>query len=223
PGAPAPAPLTSLYLGNEISDAEAEAALVERAKHLEWTRHEDIERVAAKLIADHKIVGRVAGRMEWGARALGNRSILAHPSDLGNVRRLNAAIKMRDYWMPFAPSLLYERRHDYTENPRNLDAPTMTQAFRSTPLAQRELIAALHPSDLTCRPQFVRADQNPGYHHLLSCFQELTGIGGVLNTSLNLHGEPIVCSADDALNTLLNSGLDHLTLGQYLVSKRDPE
>jgi carbamoyltransferase len=158
--------------------------------------------------------------MEFGARALGNRSILANPSDARVVQRINRAIKNRDFWMPSTPSLLAEDADRYAVNPKRIAAPYMTLTFDSTEAARRDLAATLHPQDHTLRPQVVERSWNPEYHAVLSRFKELTGIGGVLNTSFNLHGEPNVGSPDDALRTLAASGLRHLALGPFLVSKR---
>ena len=123
--------------------------------------------------------------------------------------------------MPFAPSILAERQEDYIENPKKLASPFMMTGFRSKPRAERDLLAALHPRDLTCRPQIVEASVNPGYHRLLSLWERETGVGGLLNTSFNIHGEPIVCSPGDAIGTLVRSGLDFLALEDYLVWRRD--
>ena len=210
-------PIGPLYLGHELTEDEIRRALVSYGSRIGFEKCEDIDRRTAGLLAGDRIVGRVRGRMEWGARALGNRSIVASPRNLETVRKINAAIKMRDFWMPFAPSILWERRHDYLVNPRDFDAPYMIVAFDSTELARRELAAGLHPFDLTCRPQLVRKDWNPSYHRMIREFEKLTGIGGVLNTSFNLHGDPIVMNAEDAISTLLNSGLDYITLEDYLV------
>ncbi|MFB3854940.1 MAG: carbamoyltransferase C-terminal domain-containing protein [Vicinamibacterales bacterium] len=215
-------PLGDLYLGPEYSREEVLAALAPLAGRVSWEECADIDAAVARKVADGDIVARMAGRMEWGARSLGNRAILADPRDLRNVRRINQAIKMRDFWMPFAPSILAERAADYLENPRNLDAPYMINAFRSTALAQRDLICGLHPVDFSCRPQIVTEKMNPRYHRLLREFERLTGVGGVLNTSFNLHGDPIVCSPTDALQTLLNSGLDAVAIEGFLVRKAQP-
>src|SRR4029079_11487650 len=126
--------------------------------------------------------GRLYGKMEWGSRALGNRSILANPNRLENLRKLNAAVKMRDFWMPFAPSILWERRKDYVSN-EDYPCYYMTMACDSTELARQHLPAALHPYDFTMRPHFVRHDHNPDYHSLITYFHKLTGISAVLNTS----------------------------------------
>jgi len=95
----------------------------------------------------------------------------------------------------------------------------MIMAFPTKSKAHSDLIAALHPYDLTCRPQVVRKDWNPGYYQILKAFERLTGVGGILNTSFNLHGEPIVCSPKDALDTFINSGLDALALGNFYITK----
>lgn len=210
-------PLDHLYLGYRVTEDEALEALAQYREWICFRRVEDIEKETARLLAEGNIVARVQGRMEWGARALGNRSILASPQDLKAVRRINAAIKRRDFWMPFAPSILWERKDDYLVDKGKADTSHMMIACETTAQARREMIAALHPSDLTCRPQVVRREANPRYHGLLKYFESITGIGGVLNTSFNLHGEPIVMTAEDALHTLVRSDLDYLTIEDYLV------
>jgi carbamoyltransferase len=213
------APLEDLALGPEWSRDEILAALDAHRDSVSWREHDDIDALVARLVADGQIVGRLAGRMEWGARSLGNRAILADPRDLGNVRRINHAIKMRDFWMPFAPSILEERAADYIQNPRHLRAPFMINAFRSTPLGQRDLVCGLHPVDMTCRPQIVTRSTNPRYHRILEEFERITGVGGVVNTSFNLHGEPIVCSPADALHTLVHSDLDAVAIERFVVRR----
>jgi len=213
-------PLKDLYWGPQYSDGEVEDALKEFSDLIDFRKSQDVERDSARLLAEHKIIGRMSGRMEWGARALGNRSILANPSQLQNLRKLNAAIKMRDFWMPFAPSILWERREDYAILHRDTGSYYMTMAYDSTPKAREHLIAALHPYDFTMRPQFVKEDHNPKYYKLLTEFKALTGIGGVLNTSFNLHGWPIICSPQDAVRTLVNSGLDYVTINNYIIWKK---
>ena len=213
-------PLDQLYFGPEYSRRQILSDLESYRENLTWREHEDIEAVVAGCLGEGQIVGRFAGRMEWGARSLGNRSILADPRDLRNVRRINVAIKKRDFWMPFAPSILLERSSDYILNPRGIPAPYMVQAFRSTAMAQRDLACCLHPFDLTCRPQIVTRQGNPRYHALLREFEKITGVGGVLNTSFNLHGEPIVCSPADALRTFVNSDLDAVAIENFLIRRK---
>ena len=216
-GASALHPIGPLYFGHQLTEEEILQALDSYREKVSFEKCEDIDRRTAELLARERIVGRVRGRMEWGARALGNRSIVASPRSLETVRKINAAIKMRDFWMPFAPSVLWERRSDYLVNPKDFDAPYMIVAFESTELARKELVAGLHPFDLTCRPQLVREQWNASYHRMIREFEKITGIGGVLNTSFNLHGDPIVMTAQDAISTLLSSGLDFITLEDYLV------
>ncbi|WP_457577417.1 carbamoyltransferase C-terminal domain-containing protein, partial [Desulfomarina sp.] len=201
-------PLDNLYWGPNFASEEIKQTLLRYQEKIEYKKSDDIEKESASLLADHKIIGRMSGRMEWGSRALGNRSIIANASRLQNIRKLNAAIKMRDFWMPFAPSILWERRHDYAKIDKDIPAYHMVMGFDSTELAREHLIAALHPYDFTMRPQFVKKEHNPQYHRLLSEFEKLTGFGGVLNTSFNLHGWPIVCSPEDAVSTFLKSDLD---------------
>ena len=183
-------------------------------------RIDDIEAAVAKLLAEGMIVGRFSGRSEWGARALGQRSILCRADSAANVSKLNKAINMRDFWMPFAASLLEENAEQYLYPIAGVTGSYMTMTYKTTPLAQKHLIAGLHPFDHTCRAQVVSQETSPSFHRLLTEFKRLTGIGGLLNTSFNLHGAPIVGAPATALDTLLNSDMDCLALGNYLVTKR---
>jgi len=221
------APLQNLYLGSAHSDEEIKAVIDANThagscsvSYFDPKGTETIERRVAELLAANEVVGRFKGRAEWGARALGNRSILANPSSRQNVKLINEMIKGRDFWMPFATSLLAEDVDVYLENPREISAPYMAITFETKPQAHKELEAALHPYDLTSRPQIVTKDVNPEYHALITHFKEQTGIGGILNTSFNLHGEPNVEAPEDALRTFEHSGLQYLALGNYLLTKR---
>ena len=213
--------LMHLYYGPEYGERELLSALEKHAGEVCWKKSAKITDEVADVLVKNGIVARLAGRMEFGARALGNRSILANPSEMRNVSNINRAIKMRDYWMPFAPVILEERQHDYVINPRSWPAKYMINAFESTPLAQKELICGLHPADLTCRPQFVTREDNEGYYDIVKKFEAKTGIGGLLNTSFNLHGEPIVCTPEDGISTLLRSKIDYLAVSDYLVWRKD--
>jgi len=122
--------------------------------------------------------------------------------------------------MPFAPSIRAESASRYYDDPKGLNPRFMTLAFESKADTRDELAAASHPRDHTIRPQMVEADANPDYHRVLTAFEEKTGRGVVLNTSFNLHGEPIVCTPDDAVSTFLRSGLSHLALNGFLLSKQ---
>ncbi len=121
--------------------------------------------------------------------------------------------------MPFAASLFWERKEKYLLCDAETIAPYMITAFRTQKAAHKDLIAGLHPFDLTCRPQLVQREWNPKYYKLLKQFEAMSGIGGLLNTSFNIHGYPVVCSPRDAIETLLHSGLDCVTLGNYLVER----
>lgn len=208
--------LGPIYYGMEYDNDYIEKVLKERG-WIEKARYVDeIDEEVGELIAKGKIIARFNGRVEWGPRALGNRSILADPRDLRVIQKLNFAIKHRDFWMPFAPSILDERKEDYLIDAKF--APYMIEAFDTTPEAD-EIIAGLHPRDRTARPQIVN-DWNEGYRKVLKTFEEITGVGGILNTSFNLHGYPIVGTPEVAIHTLENSGLDGLAIGNWLVMKK---
>lgn len=215
------APLRDLYWGPRFSDDQVEEALRRFAfkNTVRYERVSPIEPRVAGLLAEGRVVARFKGREEFGARALGNRSILAAPSDPAVVRVINEAIKSRDFWMPFAPSVLEERASDYLVNPKGARAPYMILSFDTTE-RRHEIRAAIHPFDFTVRPQEVSFAWNPEYHALLKEFQRRTGISAVLNTSFNLHGYPIVSSPEDALEVFDRSGLTHLAIENWLVEKR---
>jgi carbamoyltransferase len=222
-GPPArPEPFGPAYLGTSVTDAETEAVIRERDLRSRYkvAFHDRIEERLAELLVSDGVVARCAGRMEFGARALGNRSILANPTDHRVVGLINRMIKNRDFWMPFAPTVLAERSDDYLVNPKRLASPYMMLAMDTKPAARDALPAALHPHDATARPQILEEEWNPEYHALIRAFQSRTGVGAVLNTSFNLHGEPIVCTAADAVDTFERSGLQHLAVGHWLISKR---
>jgi len=213
--------LGDLYLGPEATRADEERAL-ERYEASTWLDVEsvgDLEERTAELLAAGRVVARCKGRMEFGARSLGNRAILADPTKPDVIRIINDMVKNRDFWMPFAPSMLEECADDYIVNPKRVPSPYMILSFDTTERVA-ELAAAIHPYDRTARPQTVSRQWNPDYHRLISKFRERTGRGAVLNTSFNLHGFPIANSPEDALDVLRNSGLEHLLLGHFLVHKR---
>jgi carbamoyltransferase len=217
----APSPLSHLYLGMEASRQQIEAALRTYKFHHAVRVEEamDIERRVATLLSKGQIVARYKGRCEFGARALGNRSILANASRQDAVRTINEMIKCRDFWMPFAPSVLEERSEEYFLKPKPMPAPYMIMTFDTREEKRPALAAAMHPCDFTGRPQEVSERFNPEYYRLLKYFEEMTGEGIILNTSFNLHGEPVVCSPEDALRVFDISGLEYLALDHWLLSK----
>ena len=214
---PTKVPLNSVYLGTSFSNEEIKESLkqhnlLEKAEFVD-----DIDSEIGELLAkDGNIVARFSGKMEWGPRGLGNRSIIADPSNLNIVRKINKAIKMRDFWMPFGPSILESRMQDYVTDP--ITSPYMILSFDTTE-KRNEMTAAIHPYDFTCRPQTVNSHYNSGYEKVLKSFEAKTGIGSVLNTSFNLHGNPIAWNPDIAIDTFNNSQLDVIALGNYLIKK----
>jgi carbamoyltransferase len=209
-------PLADIYYGREFSDEDIEQALTDAGWRTRAEHVSDPESAVVQLLTEGKIVARFSGRDEWGPRALGNRSILADPRDLRVIRKINFAIKHRDFWMPFAPSLLEEDAARYLQQAR--PAPYMIEAFDTTEAAE-EIIAGLHPYDRTARPQTV-GGENPAYRTLLRHFRDRTGVGGVLNTSFNLHGYPVAGTPETALWTLENSELDALVMGRWLIQRK---
>ncbi len=213
--------IDNLYLGGQNPETDETAALRTRLNGapVEVTEPRDMDIAIADRLALGDIIAVCRGRMEWGARALGNRSILAPAEDFRVVDTINEMIKKRDFWMPFAPSIREDDAGRYLEDPKDLHPWFMTLAYPARDAGYRDLMAAAHPRDRTIRPQLVTERANAPYHRMLSAFAERTGKGVVLNTSFNLHGEPIVYSADDAIRVLLASGLEWLALDRHLIQK----
>ncbi|MEE9604950.1 MAG: carbamoyltransferase C-terminal domain-containing protein [Candidatus Scalindua sp.] len=197
-------PLKNSYLGPSLNAGQIEEAISEPfiVKHYEIKRSVSEEDIAG-LLSKGEAIGIMFGRMEFGPRALGHRSIIADPRDCAVVRKINDAIKNRDFWMPFAPSILQERAFDYIKNPKYLTAPYMTITFNTTSLARKEIIAAVHSSDFTTRPQIITEESHGRYYRIVKEFEKLTGVGAVLNTSFNIHGKPIVCKPIDVIKEIL--------------------
>lgn len=208
-------PLSDFYLGEEPDDAED----VVRTSGFKFERPENLAEHVAELLAAGHPLARCAGRMEFGARALGNRSIIADPSNQDVVRVINRMVKKRDFWMPFAPIIKADRQEDYIQNGKRLPSPYMMMTFDTKEDTFRDFIAAVHNADLTCRAQLLEQDQNPAMYEILESFERKTGRAVLLNTSFNLHGFPIVRTAKDALHVFKNSGLEYLQVGPYIISK----
>jgi carbamoyltransferase len=216
-GAPVPRyKMTDAYLGPEYADDEI--ASVIKTYKLPAFRVDKIEQEAASLLAQGKILGWFQGRMEFGPRALGNRSILADPRTVEMRDRVNECVKFREGWRPFAPSCLAEVSEEYFELCRS--APFMILTFDVVP-EKRSVIAAVTHADNTARVQTVTKEANPRYWSLINEFGKITGVPVVMNTSFNLKGEPIVCAPKDAVRTFYSSGLDFLVLGNHILAK-DP-
>ena len=209
--------LPHLNLGPEATK-EDEAAALESLDSNHYSIKEDpTPEEIAKLLADGQILARCVGRMEFGQRALGNRSILADPVRLETKEQINLAIKNRDFWMPFAPVLLDTYVDRYLINPKDIKSPHMTIGFQTTKEGYEAMRAACHPADRSARPQILEEIANPDLYQILQTFEALTNRGALLNTSFNLHGYPIVNTPNDALAVFLNSDLDGLIFKHYLV------
>lgn len=205
------------YLGSEFSDACVEAALKKHGLQYRKLEREPLLQCVADRIAAGDVVGWFQGRMEWGPRALGNRSILAHPG-LPNMKNvLNARIKHREWFRPFAPSILAERQHEYFEH--NHPSPFMLHVYKIRPDKREQLCAVNHVDD-TGRLQSVSREENPLYHDLIQRFERKSGIPVVLNTSFN-DNEPIVCAPDEAIDCFQRTRMDVLAIGSFVASKSD--
>ncbi len=207
----------SSYLGPEFSRAEVVAALERR--RIKFRVIERMESEIAALLADGNIVAVFNGRMEFGERALGNRSILADPRRSDIKEKVNSQIKYREGYRPFAPSTLYEKVHVYFDVDEGFDCPYMEKVVSVREKFRRELPGITH-FDGSGRVQTVKKDVNPRYHSIIAEVERMTGFAVVLNTSFNINGEPIVLSPDDAISTFFNSGLEYLALGNCLVNKQ---
>jgi carbamoyltransferase len=212
-----PVPLKDVYLGPTIDETEISTALARHGLQPRALRQPLADEVADLLASGH-VVARAAGRMEYGPRALGNRTIMYQPSDPAVNDWLNQNLRRTEF-MPFAPAILVEERErcfgDMTGGEHAAEFMTMT--YHCTPWMREHMAGVVH-LDGTARPQLVRADRNPAFHAILSAFQERTGLPGVINTSFNMHEEPIVCGADDAVRAFLEGNLDYLVLGEQLIA-----
>ncbi len=207
--------LTNVFLGPGFSEDEIIDAL--KRAQLPFTHYSVIEPKLAMLLAAGKVVARFDGRMEYGPRALGNRSILYHAKEPAVNQWLNQRLGRTEF-MPFAPATLAEKRADCYLNTCGAEyaAEFMTLTFDCTNEMKRDSPAAVHV-DGTARPQLVTPQSNPGFHRILNEYYKLTGIPTLINTSFNMHEEPIVCSPDDAIRAFLQGNLDYLAIGSFLV------
>jgi carbamoyltransferase len=204
--------LDDVFLGKDYSEEEIKSEL--DASRLEYIYHENIEEEAAKLISQGYIIFWFQGRMEYGPRSLGNRSIIA----LAKSKRIrdlpNLRLKMRVWYQPFCPTMLEEDAQFYLEE---YDTPNrfMTMGFMVKD-DKRDEVEGVISVDGSCRPQTIKGNESR-YGKLLRNIKRLTGRGVVLNTSFNIHGEPLVCSPQDAIDTLKRTKNDYLVIGKYLV------
>jgi carbamoyltransferase len=207
-------PMRHAYLGPSFEDDAIETTL--KTCKVRSTRLSDAASVAAELLALGKILGWYQGRMEFGPRALGNRSILADPRDPEMKVKVNNAVKFREWWRPFAPSFKKEAAPDYLESA--YDSPFMILTAQVRPEKRAEIPSVTHV-DGSARPQTVEKGINPLYYQLIDEFGRHTGVPVIMNTSFNLRGEAIVHTPTDAIRTFFSSGMDALVLGSFLVEK----
>lgn len=213
-------PLKTPYLGSEYNRKDIFDAIETFNKGNTFHIYEGIDKKrVAGLLAKGWTVAVCQGRTEFGQRALGDRSILAHPSRPGIVDKINSQIKYRDFWMPFCPTVLDEDQGVYLENPKKIESNYMTLAFPVKKPYLADFKNVIHSSDGTARPQILKRQVNTDYYDLISHFKTLTDIGVILNTSFNLHGEPIVNTPHDALETFLRSDLDAVWMEDVLFSR----
>jgi carbamoyltransferase len=212
-----PAPvLPHVYLGGDISPREASSAI--RGTGLRPVASGDaLNDAVARLLAEGKVVARCAGRMEYGPRALGNRTIMYQTTDPTVNKWLNDRLSRTEF-MPFAPVTLWEHREDCYEALAGAEeaARFMTITFDCKPGMRARSPAVCHV-DNTARPQLIRPEDNPDYYAIVHRYHELTGIPSLVNTSFNIHDEPIVHTAEEALKAFMQSRLDALILGDRLV------
>ena len=211
--------LRKSYLGPEFSAACIESSLKSTGMNYKKLERQPLLDAVAANIARGNVVGWFQGRMEWGPRALGNRSILAHPGlpDMKDI--LNARIKHREWFRPFAPSILAEYQHEYFQHDH--PSPFMLHVYKIRP-EKRSLLCAVNHVDDTGRLQTVARDENPLYYDLISAFYRATGIPVLLNTSFN-ENEPIVCTPDQAIDCFRRTRMDCLAIGPFLVTKPEAE
>jgi carbamoyltransferase len=209
--------LTHSYLGPEFSDARIQPALQGAGLRYRKLERPALLEAVAEQIAAGNVVGWFQGRMEWGPRALGNRSIVAHPG-LPNMKDvLNARIKRREWFRPFAPSILADYQHEYFEHDH--PSPFMLHVYKIRPEKRKALCAVNHVDD-TGRLQTVTREENPMYYDLISAFHRKTGIPVLLNTSFN-ENEPIVCTPEEAVDCFRRTRMDVLAIGSFIVTKAD--
>jgi carbamoyltransferase len=205
-----------VYLGPAYSNEEVIAACAGHPARPAWRHIDEVPRRIARLLADGHPVAWFQGRMEFGPRALGGRSILGCPSVAGVADRINAQIKFRERWRPFCPSMLDSVGPQMLGSPH--PAPFMTFTFEVAPGWKERVPEVVH-EDGTSRAQVLKREYNPRYYDLMIELEKITGNGVVLNTSLNRRGEPMICSPTDALNMFHGSDLQYLVMEDILVVK----
>jgi len=207
--------LAPVYLGTAINRENALKALQKAGVNYE--EPQNLAQAVGRLLADGKVVARADGKMEYGPRALGNRTVMAPCHDPSINQWLNKKFARTEF-MPFAPVILEEHAREYFPDwkPEHVAARFMTITYDVSELARKNIPAAVHV-DGTARPQVIRREDNPDYYDILREYHAITGVPSVINTSFNMHEEPIVCSAEDAIRAWQAAGLDALVVGPFLI------
>ncbi len=205
------------YLGPEFSDAAIEAELKKAGLSYRKLERQPLLDAVAHQVASGNVMGWFQGRMEWGPRALGNRSIVAHPGRKDMKDILNARIKHREWFRPFAPSIMAEYQHEYFEHDH--PSPFMLHVYKIRREKRQELCAVNHVDD-TGRLQTVSRDENPMYYDLIDSFRRKTGIPVILNTSFN-ENEPVVCAPAEAIDCFKRTRMDGIAIGSFLALKSE--
>ncbi len=207
------------YWGPQYSEEECRACLDALGARYRQFEPEELVREVAQLIAQNNVVGWFQGRMEFGPRALGSRSILADARDPKMKDTLNMKIKFREGFRPFAPSVLEERAAEFFEMDGLRSSPFMLFVANVRP--DRRVIPSVTHVDGSARLQTVERRLNPLYHELIAEFGRQTGVPVIINTSFNVRGEPIVCTPADAYRCFMRTNMDWLVIGPFLLDKRD--
>jgi len=214
-------PLENIYLGQEISKINLNNKIKKNFGNKKYKIFKNVKHSKiAKILKNNEPIAVARGREEFGARALGNRSIIASPSNNSVIKKINESIKNRDFWMPFALTILETKHKKYIKNPKNIKSAFMTIGFDTISEKYNKIIAGTHIYDRTVRPQILEQSQNPNYFSLIKEFEKITGVPALLNTSLNLHGNPVSSTLDDVIYTFKNSGLRYLYINdEFLIQK----
>ena len=206
----------NVYVGPSFSNDEIKSFLEENNIDYEYLAREQLLQTTAKLISEQNIVGWYQGKIEWGPRALGNRSILADPRDSKMKDVLNEKIKHRELFRPFAPSILEEYVSEYFD--LNIPSPYMLFVAK---VKKPDKIPAVTHVDGTGRLQTVSREANPLYYDLINDFYKITGVPVVVNTSMNVRGEPIVNTPEQAYAMIIKTEMDYIMMGNYMIQRRD--
>jgi carbamoyltransferase len=205
------------YLGPEYSTAEVRAFLDGQGVRYRELERAELLSATARLIAEQNVVGWFQGRMEFGPRALGSRSILADARNPKNKDTVNLKIKFRESFRPFAPSVLAERAPEYFE--LDCDSPYMLLVAQVRP--EKRVIPSVTHVDGSARIQTVRREENPLYYDLIAEFDRQCGVPVIINTSFNVRGEPIVCTPEDAYRCFMRTHMDHLVIDRFVLDKKE--